>query len=113
MKDKEKQIEEMAKDIVKMAGLDVYDKAKYLYEQGYRKTDKGSVVLTKEEFWKLSNKFSKKELDEIVEFHKNKASKETVEKILQKIKDSFWMNSNNCYALKLWIEQQFGVEIKE
>lgn len=39
--------------------------------------------------------------------------KETAEKIYTKIKDSFLMNSNNRYALKLWIEEQFGVEIKE
>ena len=40
-------------------------------------------------------------------------SKETAEKIYTKIKDSFLMNSNNRYALKLWIEEQFGLEIKE
>ena len=40
-------------------------------------------------------------------------SKETAEKIYKKIKDSFLMNSNNRYALKLWIEEQFGLEIKE
>ena len=39
--------------------------------------------------------------------------KETAEKIYTKIKDSFLMNSNNRYALKLWIEEQFGLEIKE
>lgn len=42
-----------------------------------------------------------------------RVSKETAEKIHKKIKDSFLMDSNNRYALKLWIEQQFGVEIKE
>lgn len=36
--DKQKQIiEEMAKDIVRMAGLGVYEKAEYLYDAGYRK----------------------------------------------------------------------------
>lgn len=39
--------------------------------------------------------------------------KETAEKILEKIIDSFWMNRNNRYALKLWIKEQLGVEIKE
>ena len=39
--------------------------------------------------------------------------KETAEKIYTKIKDSFLMNSNNRYALKLWIEEQFGLEINE
>ncbi len=44
---------------------------------------------------------------------KEQSSKETAEKIYKKIKDSFLMNSNNRYALKLWIEEQFGLEIKE
>ena len=37
--------------------------------------------------------------------------KETAEKIYTKIKDSFLMNSNNRYALKLWIEEQFDIEV--
>lgn len=48
-----------------------------------------------------------------IEQYKKKVCKETAEKIYTKIKDSFLMNSNNRYALKLWIEEQFGLEIKE
>ena len=62
--------------------------ASALISQGWVKLPKDSVVLSREEFWKLSNKFSKKELDEIVEFHKKKASKETAEKILRELKHS-------------------------
>ena len=46
-----------------------------------------AVVLTNEEFWALSNKFSKKELDEIVEFHKKKTRKETAEKFAQALEN--------------------------
>ena len=42
-------IEEMAKDIVKMAGLGVYEKAEYLFNQCYRNC-KDKVVLSKEEY---------------------------------------------------------------
>lgn len=54
MNDKEKQIEQMAKDIVRSAGLDVYGKAQYYHEQGYRKIPEGSVVLSREEYEKLT-----------------------------------------------------------
>ncbi len=82
-----------------------------------------SVVLSREEYEDY-----KKHVDNCVEeyhrgqheaevYYKNiqipRERKETAEKIYTKIKDSFLMNSNNCYALKLWIEEQFGLEIKE
>lgn len=67
-----------------------------------------SVVLSREEICEL--KYQSEE-----DFSKayDLGSKETAEKIYKKIKDSFLMNSNNRYALKLWIEEQFGLEIKE
>lgn len=97
-----------------------YLKAQDLYEKGYRKLPKDSVVLSREEFWKLSNKFSKKELDEIVEFHKKKTSKETAEKIFNRflsvLKDNRKMG-NNFVVLTLNalqdIAKEFGAEIKE
>lgn len=78
--------------------------AEYFYNLGYRKIPENAVVLTNDEFWALSNKFSKKELDEIVEFHKKKTRKETAEKfakgfindILPKI-----MNGHNEKALQI------------
>ena len=67
-----------------------------------------TVVLSREEICEL--KYQSEE-----DFSKayDLGSKETAEKIYTKIKDSFLMNSNNRYALKLWIEEQFGLEIKE
>ena len=39
--------------------------------------------------------------------------KETAEKIYTKIKNSFLMDNKNRYKLKLWIKEQFGVNIYE
>lgn len=141
MKDKEKQIEETAnistkeeiearnkrgkeKDELRQALLhyataeasggiksliDCEGCAFYLYENlGYRKLPKDSVVLSREEWECLHTDYAKA----LYNVRQN-AIKETAEKIYTKIKDSFLMNSNNRYALKLWIEQQFGLEIKE
>ncbi len=89
--DREKQIEEIAKDI-KDSLLLHFDKtilypylAQDLNNKGYRKINENEIVISKEEFWKLSNKFSKKELDEIVEFHKSKARKEEKQKLLKEM----------------------------
>ena len=96
------------------------------------KLHKDSVVLSREEYERLKRVENEKDrlyeikldlenqliekgwtdyegADEI----EKRVSKETAEKIYTKIKDGFLMNNNNCYALRLWIEQQFGVEIKE
>ena len=54
MKDKE-MIEEMARDIIRSASLDVYGRAEYYYEQGYRKIPKDSVVLSRGELEKMVN----------------------------------------------------------
>lgn len=94
-----------------------YRNCKAFIEEGYRKLPEDSVVLSKEEFSKaLTDNFNmgKKE----AQFYSEKVAipttrKETAEKIYTKIKDSFLMNINNRYALKLWIEEQFGLEIKE
>ena len=50
---KQEQIEEMAKDIVRIAGLDVYGKAEELVNLGYRKLPEDSVVLSREEYKRL------------------------------------------------------------
>ena len=67
-----------------------------------------SVVFSREEICEL-----KCQAEEDFNKAYDLGSKETAEKIYTKIKDSFLMNSNNRYALKLWIEEQFGLEIKE
>ena len=50
---KQEQIEEMAKDIVRIAGLDVYGKAEALVNLGYRKLSEDSVVLSMKEYKRL------------------------------------------------------------
>ena len=57
------------------------------------------------DYWAFETKVARKYINEV--------RKETAEKILEKIKNSFWMNRNNRYALNLWLKEQFGVEIKE
>ena len=68
--------------------------ADILFNGGYSKIPENAVVLTREEFWELSNKFSKKELDEIVEFHKNKTRKETVEKFAERWKKMAYQSTD-------------------
>jgi hypothetical protein len=119
MKDKEKQIEEMAQcknfsgmtcsECKVRAGCDRYTLAEELYEQGYRKLPEDSVVLSREELNKIQANF----FDSGIKY----GSKETAEKILTiignmldecddrfKLKDYQW-HKNLC--------KQFGVEIKE
>ena len=104
--------------------------ARIYYNAGYRKLPEDSVVLSKKEYERL--KRVKNEKDRLYEINldlenqliekgwtdyegadeiEKRASKETAEKIYTKIKDSFLMDSNNRYALKLWIEEQFDIEV--
>lgn len=107
--------------------------ATIIYGNNYRKIPEDSVVLSKEEYEKLKHFeyrvrsgvcMTQEEWFDFCSEYSNRRTclrieerererKETAEKIYTKIKDSFLMNSNNRYALKLWIEEQFGVEIKE
>ena len=109
--------------------------ARELLEQGYRKLPENSVVIDKNENpclscpvpediqrnvdcsticgavrlgidWQNQCKVLVKENKQLI-----KAIKETIEKIYTKIKDSFLMDSENSYKLKLWLEEEFGVEI--
>lgn len=115
---KKEQIEEMAKERIEIKAIMKLldrcgslnpmckaDVATIVYGNNYRKIPEGSVVLTQGEL-NDENHFAQR-------FGYDLGSKETAEKIYTKIKDSFLMNSNNRYALKLWIEEQFGLEIKE
>lgn len=115
---KREQVEQMAKerneikDIMKLldrcGSLNPMCKAEVatiIYGNNYRKIPEDSVVLTQDE-WNDENHLAQR-------FGYDLGSKETAEKIYTKIKYSFFMNSNNRYALKLWIEEQFGLEIEE
>ena len=99
----------------------INDIAKDLYNANCRILDKGSMVLTKKEFWKLSNKFSKKELDEIIEFHKKKTYKQAVTEVLNKLHNKgqkFFveayslMEDSEYEAILNEIAKEFGVEIQ-
>lgn len=73
-----------------------------------------SIVLSREEYERITKELvTEQRATEIAKEYFEKMRKETAEKIYTKIKDSSLMNSNNRYALKLWIEEQFGLEIKE
>lgn len=107
--------------------------ATIIYGNNYRKIPEDSVVLTQDEYEKLKHFeyrvrsgvcMTQEEWFDFCSEYSNRRTclrieerererKETAEKIYTKIKDSFLMNSNNRYALKLWIEEQFGLEIKE
>ena len=66
---KQEQIEEMAKDIVRIAGLDVYGKAEELVNLCYRKLPEDSVVLSREEYKRLLDNITEqeKEIDALKE----------------------------------------------
>lgn len=82
MKDKEKQIEEMARDLRYIKALQASDKytvdyfeALCLYSLDYRKIQKDSIVLTKEQIKHPTD-------DKVIEFfikHNEKVRKDTVE----------------------------------
>ena len=126
MKDKEKQIEEMARVLCQNqctsctgATCLALLNCKTLYEQGYRKLPKDSVVLKREELDKIkTNNFSygveKGYKSGVID-----GSKETVEKILKTIKESLSKYDNHYKIEKVnfikWLNElakQFGVEIK-
>lgn len=164
MKDKEKQIEEMARTVCcfpnvrcfyetckkcnQSSECKIYKDCKELYEQGYRKIPKDSVVLSREEYEKkkkhlqdvleLSNAQYEKvleenkrlerllnliddlpkenllDVDKAIETIKQKARKETAEKILKFLDD--YCDCDSAYLVeqaKEYVAKQFGVEIKE
>ena len=137
MNDKEKQIEEMAKDIQNAVnGCAKYWAeviAKYLVEQGYRKLPKDNVVLSKEELENIYEQAEQTVLANIadggtschwcIEQHEKKASKETAEMYHTLMNDCIKSNLNirknkNTFAMALGrdndeLAKQFGVEIKE
>lgn len=145
MKDREKQLEEILSiakivdkkcNYIKCKNCNILDNytdeqlkglycsevkiAENIYNADYRKIDKDSVVLSKEEWRKYvdnENEAYYRGQHETEVYYKNiqipKERKETAEKIYTKLKDSFLINSDNRYALKLWIEEQFNIKIKD
>ena len=131
---KQEQIEEMAKiidDRLVEANLWLgsmnkgkgYWIAEKLVEYYQPKLPIDSVVLSREEYNLLINikKFFETADSEIsagnlliyLKEFKKEEREETAEKIYTKIKNSFLMDSKNRYKLKIWIKEQFGVDIYE
>ena len=138
MKDKEKQIEEM-KDIVhnlwdklNQDAITTNDIIDALYNAGYRKIDKDSVVntptiqcktysqndmviISMEEYNALL--LEQKRLKEMVDRipcgyeRKEVTRKETAEKIAKTL--MFYIHNRYHNALYNWLNENFGVEIKE
>ena len=120
MKDKEKQIEEMAKDIYEQKSCDTsfeenckllaYD----LVSLGWVKIPEDKVVLSREEYEWLTCCFGK--FEEIMNDIKELAHKETAEKIFNHLLGLIWEYPyRSCFRendLKEFAKQ-FGVEIKE
>lgn len=133
MKDKEKQIEEMAKRIhiaTDLYYMECIKIATYLFEKdNCRIIGKDSVVLSKEDYesirnselnldWKVDKKV-KEELDRV----EKQSSKETAEKFLnmlywKAVKHIKGKNKDECFVEMSFekldkLAKQFGVEIKE
>ena len=83
---KQEQIEEMAKDIVRIAGLDVYGKAEELVNLGYRKLPEDSVVLSREEYKRLLDNAIRVDM-EYLDHELAKTRKETAKEIYSKMYD--------------------------
>ena len=136
MKDKEKQIEEMAKDLAyrnsvveyrcekdchkcnyagfKDAKCPSYVLAKTFYNAGYRKIDKDKeVVLSREELEKIINQTKEIEKNYYKRVVIPQERKETAEKFA--IEMLSWLEKDDIDGRNCVIEvaRQFGVEIKE
>ena len=123
MKDKEKQIEEMAKLIhiaTDLYYMDCIKVATYLFEKdNCRIIDKDDVVISKEEYEKITKELvSEQRAKEIAQEYFGIVRKETAEKILKDI--MFCIDINDCNKNEMLIlnlckmlAKQFGVEIKE
>ena len=123
--DKQKQIEEMAKDICSPChkgklgmcepkeGCVVWQYAKNAVEQGYRKIPEGAVALTKEEFEGYCET-QKRVFDDL-----KRVRKETAEKFAERLKGklSKWLDDNEDNNFKIdkgiAIIELIGVETLE
>lgn len=113
MNDKEKQIEEMAKDIVRSAGLDVYQKAEYFIGLGYQKPPEDKVVLSREEYEKFLKVNSELAvLEKSISTIKQEARKETAEKLIKFVSEHC-DNETLIWQLDEFVAKSLGVEIKE
>ena len=105
MNDKEKQIEEMTKDIQNAVnGCAKYWAeliAKYMFTQGYRKLPEDSVVLSRGELNDIENKCFDNGLDVGAEIGRANARKETAEKICLRLIEIFSTAKGVCSGCAL------------
>lgn len=124
MKDKEKQIEEMAKIILYCPYSDTDMQARRLYDNHCRIIDKDSVVILKSEYKKLYDEerasYYRAENLEIENrsllLQLKDKGKETAEKIYKMGEEFYKMTyrKNNALPRLLeWIKETFGIGIKE
>ena len=118
MKDNEKQIDEMASDMdYACTKRDLYpddakEIAKALILLGYRKLPKDSVVLSREEYKRITKELvTEQRATEIAKEYFEKMRKETAEKFLQLAYDRCLEKSFIKKVEEL--AKQFGLEIKE
>lgn len=107
----QEQIEEMEKDIVRSAGLGVYEKAKYLTDLGYQKIDDKCAVITKDEL-NLYKK-QREEIDILTKVYASSKRKQTKKQFLETIAElqkqvnelteqkAFWEGMHDRVSLKL------------
>lgn len=124
MKDKEKQIKELHRLLCKKGFDGENSRAKFIYNQGYRKLPEDSVVLSREEYdgkkivVEMSGghklRLSVGKFGEMSKILEEEIRKETAEKIFSFIKHYFVDRTLvlNEFTFKL-IAKQFGVEIKD
>lgn len=139
--DKEKQIEEMAKEMCKVCkSIEetcymkkqpcslIKEEAKTLYEQGYRKIpEEDSVVISKEEYEKLKHYewrvtsgvcMTQKEWFDFCNEDSNRRTCLRIEEREKERKETAEkiyreLQGHGTTYVKKWIKEQFGVEIKE
>ena len=120
---KDKMIEEMAKNCKNCSHYKVCDKKlelKYYFDnhdcEHYQpKLPKDSVVLSRELYNEMVDdvKVSKEKLARIIDSAKDKARKETAEKIYNFVERHIVDDAEVELMVKEWFKEQFGVEIKE
>ena len=120
----QEQIDEMASDMdYGCTKRDLYpddakEIAKALYLLGYRKLPKDSVVLSREEYKRITTELvTEQRATEIAKEYFEKIRKETAEKILQPLynacKEDTYGQVVVDFAILENLAKQFGVEIKE
>lgn len=109
---KQEQIEEMAKDIVRIAGLDVYGKAEELVNLGYRKLPEDSVVLSREEYKRLLDNAIRVDM-EYLDHELAKTRKKTAKEIYERLIELSENPCNDREEVYKEVFGRYGVEVEK